>query len=383
MGKTDEKQEVGASSTPLLFGKKVECEESKAQPMFSFRKTEQTKDDGTVKPAFSFSLAKPAEKPAEQQMKPTFAFGAQASSADPAPAKEAFTFRSSTSSNTPMPNVSLGGSNSSGGGGGGGGTIFSSTTSSSAAPPAFLFGQANNTVSSSAFGNPDSNTTQSFGFSQDSKPPTTTSSTSTPVPFLFGSVAPTNITPNTGFSFSAPTTTAPPTGSSSSFVFGSGSSASTAAPAFGASQTPTFGQSQASNQTSTPNFGSLSSSSLFPASSLPAPPAFGTVSGSAQPSVFGQQANQPPGFGSATAPNTGQVFQFGSSSANFNFSSNNPGIFTFGANSTAPAQPTGSSGFAFTQASSFNLGRNNGKSIFSTGSSVPGRKIKTAVRRRK
>lgn len=95
-------------------------------------------------------------------------------------------------------------------------------------------------------------------------------------------------------------------GSSSSFVFGSGSSVSTAGPAFGASQTPTFGQSQASNQTSTPTFGSLSSSSLFPASSLPAPPAFGTVSSNAQPSVFGQQANQPPGFGSGTAPSTGK-----------------------------------------------------------------------------
>ncbi|XP_058031723.1 nuclear pore complex protein Nup153 isoform X2 [Ahaetulla prasina] len=383
LGRTDEKKEVGASSTPLVFGKKAESEESKAQSMFSFGKTEQTKDNGTVKPAFNFGLAKPAEKPAEQQIKTTFAFGAQASSADPAPAKEAFTFLSSTSSNTPLPSVSLGGSSSSSSSGGGGSTIFSSTTSSSAPPPAFLFGQGNNTVSNSAFGNAsDSNTTQSFGFAQDSKPPTTTSSTNTPVPFLFGSVAPTNITANTGFSFSAPTTTAPPTGSSSSFVFGSGSSVSTAGPAFGASQTPTFGQSQASNQTSTPTFGSLSSSSLFPASSLPAPPAFGTVSSSAQPSVFGQQANQPPGFGSGTAPSTGQVFQFGSSTANFNFSSSNPGIFTFGASSTAPAQPTGSSGFAFSQASSFNLG-NNGKSIFPTGSSVPGRKIKTAVRRRK
>ncbi|XP_034285077.1 nuclear pore complex protein Nup153 isoform X1 [Pantherophis guttatus] len=380
LGRTDEKQEVGASSTPLVFGKKAESEESKAQSMFSFGKTEQTKDNGTIKSAFNFGLAKPAEKPSEQQIKTTFAFGGQASSADPAPAKEAFTFLSSTSSNTPGPSVSLGGSSSSSGGG----TIFSSTTSSSAPPPAFLFGQASNIVSNSAFGNAsDSNTTQSFGFAQDSKPPTTTSSINTPVPFLFGSVAPTNITANTGFSFSAPTTTAPPTGSSSSFVFGSGSSVSTAGPAFGASQTPTFGQSQASNQTSTPTFGSLSSSSLFPASSLPAPPAFGTVSSNAQPSVFGQQANQPLGFGSGTAPSTGQVFQLGSSTANFNFSSSSPRIFTFGASSTAPAQPTGSSGFAFSQASSFNLGRNNGKGINSTGSSVPGRKIKTAVRRRK
>ncbi|KAM6455196.1 nuclear pore complex protein Nup153 isoform 2-T2 [Liasis olivaceus] len=376
LGRTDEKQEADASSTPLVFGKKAESEESKAQPMFSFGKAEQTKDDGTVKPAFNFSLAKPVEKTTEQQIKSTFAFGAQTSSADPAPAKQAFSFLSSSSSNTSVPSVSLGGSSS--------GTIFSSTTSSSTPPPAFLFGQANNTVSSSAFGNPsDSNTTQSFGFSQESKPPTTTSSTSTPVPFLFGSVAPTNITANTGFSFTAPTTTAPPTGSSSSFVFGSGSSASATGPAFGASQTPTFGQSQGSSQTSTPTFGSLSSSSLFPASSLPAPPAFGTVSSSTQPPVFGQQANQQPGFGSGTAPSTGQVFQFGSSTANFNFSSSSPGIFTFGATSGAPAQPTGSSGFPFTQASSFNLG-NNGKNIFSTsGSSVPGRKIKTAVRRRK
>ncbi|XP_029140786.1 nuclear pore complex protein Nup153 [Protobothrops mucrosquamatus] len=375
LGRTDEKQEVGVSSASSVFGKKAESAESKAQPMFSFVKTEQTKDDGTVKPAFNFSLAKPAEKPTEQQIKPTFAFGAQTSSADPAPAKEGFTFLSNTSSVTPVPSVSLGGSSSSS-------TIFSSTPSSSAPPPAFLFGQATNTVSSSAFGNAsDSNITKSFGFSQDSKPPTTTSSsTSTPVPFLFGSGVPTNITANTGFGFATPTTTAPPTGSASSFVFGSGSSASAAGPAFGASQTPTFGQSQASNQTSTPTFGSLSSSSLFPA-----PPAFGTASGGAQTSVFGQQANQQqqPGFGSGTAPGTGQVFQFGSSTANFNFSSNSPGIFTFGASSSAPAQPTSSSGFAFTQASSFNPGRNNGKSTYSMGSSVSGRKIKTAVRRRK
>lgn len=80
LGRTGEKQEVGASSTPLVFGKKAESEESKAQSMFSFGKTEQTKD-GTVKPAFNFGLAKPAEKPAEQQIKTTFAFGAQASSA--------------------------------------------------------------------------------------------------------------------------------------------------------------------------------------------------------------------------------------------------------------------------------------------------------------
>ncbi|XP_062986454.1 nuclear pore complex protein Nup153 isoform X2 [Elgaria multicarinata webbii] len=381
LGRTDEKQESDAPSNPLVFGKKTENEETKAQPMFSFGKAEQTKDDGTVKNAFSFNLVKPAEKEAEQQTKPTFSFGAQANTADPGLAKPAFSFLSSTSSNTAVPSVSVGG---------GSGGIFSSsssttTTASSNPPPTFLFGQASNTVSSSAFGNPsDSSTSQSFGFSQESKPPATTSSTSTPVPFLFGTVATTNSTANTGFSFAAPSTTAAPTGSSSSFVFGSGSSTPATGPAFGASQTPTFGQSQGSSQPPAPSFGSLSSSSLFPAGSQAGPPAFGSVSSSTQPPVFGQQASQQPGFGSGTAPNSGTVFQFGSSTANFNFTGNSPGVFTFGAAPGAtPAQPAGSSGFSFTQPSSFNLG-NNGKNIFSaSGSSVSGRKIKTAVRRRK
>ncbi|KAH0617914.1 hypothetical protein JD844_016655 [Phrynosoma platyrhinos] len=405
LGRTDEKQE---SSTNLVFGKKSEKEESKAEPVFSFGRAEQTKDDGTVKPAFSFSLTKPSEKETEQQTKPAFTFGSQGNTADPGSAKPAFSFLSSSSSNPVMPSVSVGGS--SGGGGGGSSSsssIFSSTTSSSNPPPTFLFGQASSTVSSSVFGNPsDSNTSQPFGFPQESKPPTTTSSTSTPTPFLFGTVATTNSTANTGFNFAAPTTTAATTGSSSSssssFVFGSGTSAPAAAPAFGTSQPPTFGQSQGSSQPPAPTFGSLSSSSLFPAGSQPGPPAFGSVSSSTQPPVFGQQAAQQPGFGSGTASNSvreklfiykvksvfippGPVFQFGSSTANFNFTGNSPGVFTFGASPGVSAQPAGSSGFAFNQPSSFNLGRNNGKNIFATPgpSSVSGRKIKTAVRRRK
>uniref|UniRef100_A0ACB8FC46 Uncharacterized protein n=1 Tax=Sphaerodactylus townsendi TaxID=933632 RepID=A0ACB8FC46_9SAUR len=66
LGRTDDKQDAAAPSNPLVFGKKAENEEAKAQPIFPFGKVEQTKDDSTGKPAFSFSLAKPAEKETEQ-----------------------------------------------------------------------------------------------------------------------------------------------------------------------------------------------------------------------------------------------------------------------------------------------------------------------------
>lgn len=57
----------------------------------------------------------------------------------------------------------------------------------------------------------------------------------------------------------------------------------------------------------------------------------------------------------------GSVFQFGSSTTNFNFTNNNPsGVFTFGANPSTPAasaQPSGSGGFPFSQSpASFTLG---------------------------
>ncbi|XP_023612251.1 nuclear pore complex protein Nup153 isoform X7 [Myotis lucifugus] len=185
------------------------------------------------------------------------------------------------------------------------------------------------------------------------------------------------------FAFGAQTSTT----AGCSFVFGTGPSAPSASPAFGANQTPTFGQSQGASQPNPPGFGSLSSSAaLFSAGSQPAPPTFGTVSSSSQPPVFGQQPGQS-AFGSGTAPNSGSVFQFGSSTTNFNFTNNSPsGVFKFGANPStpaAPAQPSGS-GFPFNQPSaSFTVG-SNGKNMFSSsGTSVSGRKIKTAVRRRK
>ncbi|NWU69173.1 NU153 protein, partial [Pterocles burchelli] len=370
----EEKQD-SVTSAPLAFGKKADNEELKTQPIFAVGTAEHTKEESTAKPMFNFSFVKPSEKETEQA-KPSFAFGAQPSTSDQGAAKPSFSFLSSSSSSTVVPTTSANSS-----------SVFGSTISSSnpqPVPAPFVFGQPSNTVSSSVFCNSaESAASQSFGFSQENKPATTSSSTGTALSsFLFGSGASSTNAANSGFTFGA-TTTSSSTGSSSSFLFGSGPPAPAAGPAFGTSQPPAFGQSQGSSQPSAPSFGSLSTT-LFSAGAQPAPPAFGSVASSTQPAVFGQQAIQQPGFGSGT-PNAGSVFQFGSNTSNFNFP-NNPGVFTFGANPPAPAasaQPSGSSGFSFSQAPTFTVGT-NGKNVFSaSGSSVSGRKIKTAVRRRK
>ncbi|NWH21183.1 NU153 protein, partial [Grus americana] len=348
LGRTEEKQDSVTSAAPLAFGKKAENEELKAQPIFSGGAAEHTKEESTAKPIFNFSFLKPSEKETEQA-KPSFAFGAQTSTSDQGAAKPTFSFLSSSSSSTVVPTTSANSS-----------SVFGSAISSSnpqPVPAPFVFGQPSNTVSSSVFGNSaESAASQSFGFSQENKPATTTSSTGTALTsFLFGSGASSTNAANSGFTFGA-TTTSSSTGSSSSFLFGSGPSAPAAGPAFGASQPPAFGQSQGSSQPSAPSFGSLATT-LFSAGAQPAPPAFGSVTSSTQPSVFGQQATQQPGFGSGT-PSAGSVFQFGSNTSNFNFPSN-PGVFTFGANPpapTAPAQPSGSSGFSFSQPPAFTVG---------------------------
>ncbi|NWV14490.1 NU153 protein, partial [Ptilonorhynchus violaceus] len=372
LGRAEEKQDSVTSAGPLAFGKKADNEELKAQPIFSSGTAEHTKEESTAKPVFNFSFGKPSEKESEQA-KPPFAFGAQTSTCDQG---ASFSFLSSSSSSTAVPTTSANSS-----------SVFGSTLSSSnpqPVPAPFVFGQPSNTVTSSVFGNPtESATSQSFGFSQENKPATTSSSTgSTLTPFLFGPGESSTNATNSGFTFGA-TTTSSSTGSSSSFLFGSGPPAPAAGPAFGASQPPAFGPSQGSSQPSAPSFGSLSTT-LFSAGSQPAPSAFGSVTSSTQPSVFGQQATQQPGFGSGT-PSAGSVFQFGSNTTNFNFP-NNPGVFTFSANPpapAAPAQPSGTSGFSFSQPLTFTVGT-NGKNVFSaSGSSVPGRRIKTAVRRRK
>ncbi|XP_023612254.1 nuclear pore complex protein Nup153 isoform X10 [Myotis lucifugus] len=327
--------------------------------------------------SFKFGILSSSSEPS-QTLPSTgnFKFGDQGGfKIDQGGAKPVFSFLNNNSSNSSTPATSAGGS------------IFGSSTSSSSAPAsAFVFGQANNPVSSSAFGNPAESSTsqQSLLFPQESKPATTSSSGTAVTPFVFGPGASSNNTATSGFNFGATTTSS---SSGCSFVFGTGPSAPSASPAFGANQTPTFGQSQGASQPNPPGFGSLSSSAaLFSAGSQPAPPTFGTVSSSSQPPVFGQQPGQS-AFGSGTAPNSGSVFQFGSSTTNFNFTNNSPsGVFKFGANPStpaAPAQPSGS-GFPFNQPSaSFTVG-SNGKNMFSSsGTSVSGRKIKTAVRRRK
>ncbi|XP_014438446.1 nuclear pore complex protein Nup153 isoform X3 [Tupaia chinensis] len=376
LGRTEEKQQEPVTSTSVVFGKKTDNEEPKFQSVFSFGNSEQTKDESSSKSTFSFSKAKPAEKESEQPAKATFSFGAQTSTAaDQGVAKPVFSFlnnNNSSSSSTPATSA--------------GGSIFGSSTATSSTPvAAFVFGQASNPVSSSAFGNSaESSTTQTLLFSQDK--PATTSSTGTAVaPFVFGTGASSNNSAASGFSFGAATTSS---SAGSSFVFGTGPSAPSASPAFGAAQTPAFGQSQGPSQPNPLGFGSISSSTaLFSAGSQPAPPTFGSVSSSSQPPVFGQQPSQS-AFGSGAAPNTGSVFQFGSSTTNFNFTNNNPsGVFTFGANPSTPAacvQPSGSGGFPFNQAPpAFTVG-SNGKNMFSSsGTSVSGRKIKTAVRRKK
>ncbi|NXP05001.1 NU153 protein, partial [Thinocorus orbignyianus] len=375
LGRTEEKQDSVTSAAPLVFGKKADNEELKAQPVFSAGTVEHTKEESTAKPVFNFSFVKPSEKETDQA-KPSFAFGAQTSTSDQGAAKPSFSFLSSSSSSTVVPTTSANSS-----------SVFGSAISSSnpqPVPAPFVFGQPSNTVSSSVFGNSaESAASQSFGFSQENKPATTSSSTAPALAsFLFGSGASSTNAPSSGFTFGA-TTTSSSTGSSPSFLFGSGPPAPAAGPAFGTTQPPAFGQSQGSSQPSAPSFGSLSTT-LFSAGAQPAPPAFGSVTSSTQPSVFGQQATQQPGFGSGT-PSAGPVFQFGGSTSNFNFP-NNPGVFTFGATlpaPAAPAQPSASSGFSFGQPAAFTVGT-NGKNIFSaSGSSVSGRKIKTAVRRRK
>ncbi|NWR50420.1 NU153 protein, partial [Regulus satrapa] len=370
LGRAEEKQDSVTSAGPLAFGKKADNEELKAQPIFSSGTAEHTKEESTAKPVFNFSFGKPPEKESEQAKAP-FAFGAPASTCDQG---ASFNFLSSSSSSTVVPTTSANSS-----------SLFGSTLSSSntqQVPTPFVFGQPSNTVTSSVFGNPaESATSQSFGFSQETKPATTSSSTgSTLTPFHFRSGESSTNAANSGFTFGA-TTTSASTESSSSFLFGSGPPAPAAGPAFGASQPPAFGPSPGSGQQSAPSFGSLSTT-LFSAGSHPAPSAFGSVTSSTQPSVFGQQTGHQTAFGSS-APSAGSVFQFGSSTTNFSFP-NNPGVFTFGANSpasAAPALPSGPSGLSFIQSPGFTVGT-NGKNVFS-GSSVPGRKIKTAVRRRK
>ncbi|XP_023646277.2 nuclear pore complex protein Nup153 isoform X2 [Paramormyrops kingsleyae] len=277
-------------------------------------------------------------------------------------------------------------------------SLFGASTTAAPAPvpssnPApFLFGQcvSTETPPAKAF---------VFGQQQDPSPmqatPQNPPAAPTPAqPFIFGAGAQTAV-PSFNFGAAAPSagSSTVPGQSSSPFVFSSAtaSSATPAGSSFGLGQTPSFGQG--SSQPSAPAFGSAAPS-LFSAP-VSQPPSFGAQPSANPAPMFGQPASANPTFGTTTA-SSGSVggFQFGGSGS-FGASSSSATVFTFGgvgasasasaapAPGTQPPAPTG--GFNFGVRPTFNIGSvKSPASVSAPGShSISGRKIKTAVRRRK
>ncbi|XP_070702318.1 nuclear pore complex protein Nup153 isoform X2 [Pempheris klunzingeri] len=384
-GKPEEKKEAAAPSA-FVFG--AASKDTDAAPAatagFSFSKPSAPTDQ----PPPTFTFGKPADKSeatTAEAPKPSFNFGQTATDSSAAAPKQPFSFmasnptsttNSTTSSSTPTPSLF--------------GTTTSTSSSSaqapapapapSAAPSTFIFGQPAVSTSDA----PPAKAAFVFGQNQDSQPPAPSAAAlnSTPVP---ASSQP--------FIFGAPATAAPPAAAPPAFNFGAAapsaasSSAPSAAPSpfvfssapsggFGANQTPSFGSSFGSPFTATPS----------------QPPAFGAKPNSAP--VFGQQANSTPVFGTTTNSAPGGGFQFGGASA-FGATNNSSGVFTFGAGSPAsPAPPANPSiapqsgapggGFNFAQPSTFNFGSVKSLPASPAGQpAIAGRKIKTAVRRRK
>ncbi|XP_067469150.1 nuclear pore complex protein Nup153 isoform X2 [Thunnus thynnus] len=380
-GKPEEKKEAAAPSAPsnFLFGAASKDADAALAPAtsggFSFSKPSAPAEQ----PPPAFSFGKPADKSetsTSEAPKPSFTFGQSATDSAPAP-KQAFSFMAGNPTNTTpslssAPAPSLFGNSSS--------SSSSSSTqapASSAAPSTFMFGQPAATPSDAppakAF---------VFGQNQDSQPPAPSAapvnSAPSPAPaqpFIFGapaSAAPA-AAPSFGFGAAAPSaaSSAAPSAAPSPFVFSSAPSGG-----FGANQTPSFG---------TP-FGS-------PFTAAPSPaPAFGAKPNAAP--VFGQQANSTPVFGAAANSAPGGGFQFVGASG-FGPSNNSSGVFTFGAGSAAspapPANPSiapqaGAPGgaFNFSQTPTFNIGSTKSFTASPAGQqTIAGRKIKTAVRRRK
>uniref|UniRef100_A0A3B3ZBB4 Nuclear pore complex protein Nup153 n=1 Tax=Periophthalmus magnuspinnatus TaxID=409849 RepID=A0A3B3ZBB4_9GOBI len=345
-GKPEEKKEGSPASSTFIFGGASKDPAPAPAPAstagFSFGKTPATADQ----PAFTFG--KPADKSESsttEPSKPVFVCFGQAAQ------KTAFSFMASnpttnsTSSSTSTPTASLFGN----------GNTSAPAAAPSPVPSTFIFGQ---TASSST--DPPQTKAFVFGQSQDSQPaaPSALNPTQAPAqPFIFGaSTNAASAAPSFNFGGAVPpAVTSTPSAAPSPFVFNSAPSGS-----FGANQTPSFGSS----------FGSP-----FPPQSSQ-PLAFGASANTA--SVFGQ-TNSAPVFAAA---NSG--FQFGGAGA-FGASNTGSGVFTFGAGSASPApsatpaiapQPgTAPGGFNFSQAPAFNISPG--------GQAIPGRRIKTAVRRRK
>ncbi|XP_072227222.1 nuclear pore complex protein Nup153 isoform X2 [Leuresthes tenuis] len=403
-GKPEEKRAAAASPTPsaFVFGAVSKDTDSAPAPAgsggFSFSKTSAP----TEQPPPPYPFGKAAEKSdtcASEAPKPTFSFGQSAADSSAAP-KPAFSFMANNPSNT--------------------------TTSSSSTPTPSLFGAADSssstpapaptaTPSSFVFGQPSTTTSDAaqtflFGQTQDSQPsvPSSAPLNSVPAPapaqpFIFG--APTNPAaapaPAPAPAPAAAAAAAPPPAAAAaaatpSFGFGAAaaapsvasSSAQSAAPSpfafssapsvgFGANQTSTFGSSFGSPFTATP-----SQTSAFGAKPSAAP-------------VFGQQTNSTPVFGAAANSATSGGFPFGGASTFGATNNNTSGVFTFGAGSAGSPAPSANpslthqsgaagGGFNFAQPPAFNIG--SVKSFTASPAAqqtIAGRKIKTAVRRRK
>ncbi|XP_072303538.1 nuclear pore complex protein Nup153 isoform X2 [Eucyclogobius newberryi] len=362
-GKPEAKREASPTHSAFIF---AAASKDAAPPLapastggFSFGKPSAPADQ----PAFTFG--KPADKSepsTSEPPKPVFSFGQSAADSTAAP-KPAFSFMASnpttnsTSSSTSTPTTSMFGSSSS-----------APVAAPSPVPSTFVFGQAASST------DPPQTKAFVFGQSQDSQPAAPSALNPAPAPaqpFIFGASANTApAAPSFNFGGAAPPVAAStaPSAAPTPFAFNSASSGS-----FGASQTPSFGAS----------FGSP-----FQAQSSQ-PPAFGTNTNSAP--VFGQ-TNSTPVFGAAAnSTPAGGGFQFGGAGA-FGASNTGSGVFTFGAGSQPPAlsatppiapQPGAApGGYNFSPAPAFNMGSN--KSFPSPGGQpIAGRRIKTAVRRRK
>ncbi|CAB1350757.1 unnamed protein product [Coregonus sp. 'balchen'] len=335
-------KEVASMGSGFLFSAANKEAEASAPSMgFSFSKPDPPKDQPKA-PAFAFGKPEDqSETPAADAPKPSFSFGQSTAVCLGPPAALPLPQRLSRPPST---------------------FLFGQSASSEATPAkSFLFGQ-----------------------SQDSLPTPAVSLNPGPAqPFLFGS-GPNAAAPSFTFGAAAPSTasSAAPSAASAPFVFSPASSTG-----FGSGQAPTFGQG--TSQPSAPAFGSPSPFSATASQ----PPAFGAKPNSVP--VFGQQANSTPAFGSSTPATPGGGYQFGGASA-FGTSSNSTGVFAFGgapggspapsaAPSIAPQPSAPGSGFNFAAPPTFNIGSKS--TIFTAAAagqhSIPGRKIKTAVRRKK
>ncbi|XP_015242461.1 PREDICTED: nuclear pore complex protein Nup153 [Cyprinodon variegatus] len=382
--KPEEKKEAAPSPapSPFVFGAPKKEPDPAPSGGFSFGKQSAP----TEQPPPTFTFGKPAEKSetsSSEASKPPFSFGQSAadSTSDPKPA---FSFLANnppnaTTSTSATPTSSLFGSGST--------TAPASTSSSSAAPSTFVFGQPSSTTG-------DAPATKAFVFGQNqdnqaaapSSAPLNPASAPAPAqPFIFGASA-------NAAAATAPTPAAP------SFNFGAAAAAAPSAASSSApSATPSpFGFSSAGSggfgTNQAPSFASTFGSPFTATTAQTSAPAFGAKTNAAP--VFGQQNNSTPVFGSVTnsAPSGG--FQFGGASA-FGATNNSSGVFTFGGGSGASPAPSANpsiapqpgstgGGFNFTQPPTFNMGSVKSFAASPAGqSTIAGRKIKTAVRRRK